>query len=1209
MRISRFYTSEGRDAYDGVPFAPRHCELRNAEGELAFTIDDVSMPAAWSQTACDILARKYFRRSGVPSATRPVADDAAPDWLRRRAPTNGATDGGETDARAVFDRMAGAWTWWGWKLGYFDGEADALAFYDELRAMLARQIAAPNSPQWFNTGLYWAYGTEGAPQGHFAIDVETGDARETRGAYERPQVHACFINAVSDDLVGDGGIMDLWRREARLFKYGSGAGSNFSALRGRGEPLSGGGSSSGLISFLRVGDRAAGAVKSGGVTRRAAKMVIVDIDHPDVEDFIGWKAAEETKVAALVAGAAVMRRRLRAVLRACVNCAGAEEDCFDPARNPVLKREITAARRDGVPEGAIARVLDLARQGVTDIEIPDLTVDWDSEAYATVAGQNANNSVRIPDAFLRAVENDETWDLIRRTDGAIARSVRARDLWAALARAAWACADPGVQFSDTINAWNTCAADGAIRASNPCSEYLFLDDTACNLASLNLVKFLDDDGGFDADAFEHAARLWTLVLDISVSMAAYPAQRIAQRSWDYRTLGLGFANLGGLLMRRALPYDSDEGRAAAGAISALLGGVAARTSAELAAQFGAFPRFAANRESVLRVLRNHAAAASGAAAREDYEALNIAPQTFQAALCPFPALPERARAAWRDALDGAQAGGVRNAQFTAIAPTGTIGLVMDCETTGVEPDYALVKYKTLAGGGAYKIVNDAIPAALHTLGYDPLQIADISAYAVGRGTLKNSPTISHDALRAKGFTDHELSLVERALKSAFDIRFAFTPWVLGEGFCVDALGIDEAALSKPGFDLLRAIGFTPREIERANIWVCGAMTVEGAPHLDPAHLPVFDTAQPCGRTGDRALSVAAHIQMAAAVQPFISGGISKTINLPHAATIEECAEAYLLSWRLGLKSNALYRDGSKLSQPLNASVFSGDALDAMEDADAAPERAARTAERIVEKIVERVVERPAERRRLPDRRKGYIQKATVGGHKVYLHTGEFDDGELGEIFIDMHKEGAAFRSLMNNFAIAISIGLQYGVPLEEFVDAFVFTRFEPAGPVTGNDSIKHATSILDYLFRELAVSYLGREDLAHVQPGSHDGLGGGEKESTLTRSPEEEAQRFISRGFSRGVTPANLISFANHPARLKGRKDEEAEAADDAQAALGEGGGFGGPVSFTVEPASNETVRTRGYTGDPCPDCGHFTLVRAGTCLKCDTCGATTGCS
>ncbi len=1214
MRIERRYTTQGADPYATLAFAERKSEIRGPDGALVFGLDAVEAPEAWSQVAVDVLAQKYFRRAGVPSATIPVDEDGVPDWLRRRDPAPGAAIGGETSAKQVFDRLAGAWTYWGWREGVFDEEDDAAAFYDELRYMLAAQTAAPNSPQWFNTGLNWAYGIDGAPQGHWRADPKTGEAALSASAYAHPQPHACFIQSVEDDLLKQGGIMDLWLREARLFKYGSGTGTNFSAIRGEGEPLSGGGQSSGLLSFLKVGDRAAGAIKSGGTTRRAAKMVVVDIDHPDVERFITWKADEEAKVAALAAGSKLLKRRLDAIVKACLNCEGADEDCFDPTRNAALSREIRQARREGVPDGAIARALAQARQGDADLGLKELNLDWDSEAYFTVSGQNANNSVRISDAFMSAVEKDASWDLVRRTDGLAAKSVSARGLWGQIAKAAWACADPGVQYHDTINAWHTCAADGDIQASNPCSEYMFLDDTACNLASLNLIRFLDQDGGFDADAFEHAARLWTVVLEISVAMAQFPSAAIAERSWAYRTLGLGFANLGGLLMSCAIPYDSEEGRAAAGAISALMTAVSYRTSAEMAKDLGPFPAFARNAAHLTRVLRNHARAAYGVEDDAEYEGLNVLPVALDGANCPFDGVAERAGDAWEKLLEDVEVYGVRNAQATCIAPTGTIGLVMDCDTTGVEPDFALVKFKKLAGGGYFKIINRAVPRALARLGYAPDQIAEIEAYAVGRGTLKGAPSVNHETLRAKGFTDHELGKIEDAVKDAFDIRFAFNRWTLGDGFCRDALGLSDEQRDAPGFDLLSAIGFTPAQIDEANAFCCGAMTLEGAPHLSEAHYPVFDCATPCGRRGVRALSVEAHLAMMAAVQPFVSGAISKTVNMPNAATVADCGDVYARAWDLGLKAVALYRDGSKLSQPLAGALYEDEDLEALEEARERP--AAEAARRVVERVVEKVIYAETERRRLPDRRKGYIQKATIGGHKVYLHTGEFDDGELGEIFIDMHKEGAAFRSLMNNFAIAISIGLQYGVPLEEFVDAYVFTRFEPAGPVTGNDRIKNATSILDYIFRELAVSYLGRDELAHVDPNAarHDGLGGGVQEGRLEDAAENNpAARFISKGYSRGRAPENLITLADAAARLRRGMDEDAEETHDAET-----GTHGQSEARSRNHLAHDRVvggdaadeaRMKGYTGDPCAECGSFTLVRSGTCLKCDTCGATTGCS
>lgn len=1217
MQITRKYTTAGHDPYADIPFKTVSSEVRALDGRVIAKAADFKAPEAWSQVACDILAQKYFRRAGVPSKTRSVPEEDIPTWLRRKTPAKNARTSSENDARQVFDRLAGCWTYWGWKGGYFNTEEDARAFYDELRFMLATQRVSPNSPQWFNTGLYWAYGLSGTAQGHFHVDYKTGKSCRSTNAYEHPQPHACFIQAVDDDLVNTGGIMDLWVREARLFKYGSGTGSNFSSIRGNGEILSGGGASSGLMSFLKVGDVSAGAIKSGGTTRRAAKMVIVDIDHPDIEAFIGWKASEEMKVAALVTGTKVLKRRLDAIMKAGLNCSGPVEVCFDPLENAALKREIRAAKRDGVPDGAIARAIQLARQGIETIDITELTTDWDSEAYMTISGQNANNSVRLSDAFMLAVEQDETWDLIRRTDGAVAKSVKARDLWSKMTQAAWASADPGLQFHDTINAWNTCAASGSITGSNPCSEYMFLDNTACNLASLNLIKFKSGDNGFDIDGFEHTCRLWTIVLEISVLMAQFPSKAISERSYAFRTLGLGYANIGGLLMSMGLPYDSQTGRSAAGAITALLSGVAYATSAEMAKHLGAFPRFEKNKDAMLRVIANHRRAAEG---RISYDGLSYKPMPLDKSICPFPKVCVRAAKHWKKAERLGKLTGFRNAQVSVIAPTGTIGLLMDCDTTGIEPDFALVKFKKLAGGGFFKIINQGVPQALSVLGYSKAQTQDIVQYALGHGTLNKAPSINHVSLRQRGFSEFEIDKIEAALPDAFDIRYVFTSDILGEDFCRDGLGLTEDQLVAHGHDLLPILGFSQEDIIAANVFCSGSMTIEGAPHIKDKHLPVFDCATPCGRIGTRFLSAEAHIKMMAAVQPFISGAISKTVNMPASATIEECAEVYKLAWNSGLKAIALYRNGSKLSQPLSSTIFDGVDLDELEDAVDRPStsRAGRSAERIVEKVIERIVEKPAERRKLPDRRTGYIQKASVGGHKVYLHTGEFKDGRLGEIFIDMHKEGAAFRSVMNNFAIAISIGLQYGVPLEEFVEAFVFTRFEPSGPVNGNDQIKFANSILDYIFRELGISYLGWNDLAHNtgEGNAPDDLGDGERDRNPSGRPHTGEQLLLpgySKGFLRSTQPFddNVLPFSQHPP-VKTDKDDPlaldvpAENVDEHLAEnFKKASGNLGPQ----QDMTRQNARFRGYTGDACPECGHFTLIRNGTCQKCDTCGTTTGCS
>ncbi|MFZ2075443.1 MAG: vitamin B12-dependent ribonucleotide reductase [Xanthobacteraceae bacterium] len=1253
MRIERRYTKEGQSPYADIAFRLTTSEIRNPDGSVVFHAENVEVPEQWSQVASDVLAQKYFRKAGVPTRLKKVEEETVPSWLWRSTADDKALRElpeaerftGEASCKQVFDRLAGTWTYWGWKGGYFSSEADAHAFFDEHRYMLAMQMVAPNSPQWFNTGLHWAYGIDGPSQGHFYVDHTTGQLTQSATAYEHPQPHACFIQSINDDLVNEGGIMDLWVREARLFKYGSGTGSNFSKLRGEGEKLSGGGKSSGLMSFLKIGDRAAGAIKSGGTTRRAAKMVILDVDHPDVENFIEWKVIEEQKVANLVTGSKINQKHLRAIFKACVNCEGSGDDCFDPEKNPVLRREIKAARKNHVPDNYIRRVIQFAKQGYADLLFPTYDTDWDSDAYLTVSGQNSNNTVRVTDEFLKAVEADRDWDLFWRTKpGKISKTIKARELWEKIGYAAWASADPGLQFHTTINDWHTCAASGPIIASNPCSEYMFLDDTACNLASLNLLAFHDEKThAYDIEGYEHAVRLWTVVLEISVLMAQFPSREIAQRSYDFRTLGLGYANVGGLLMSSGIPYDSEAGRAICAALSAIMTGVSYATSAEMAAELGAFPRFAENREAMLRVMRNHRRAAYGE--RTGYEQMTNPPVPLDHKACRDQAMAEHAKRAWDRALSLGEAHGYRNAQATVVAPTGTIGLVMDCDTTGIEPDFALVKFKKLAGGGYFKIINRAVPEALRVLGYGENEIAEIVAYAVGRGTLTDAPAINNVTLKAKGFTDEAIEKVEKALPTAFDVKFVFNKWTLGVDFLRE-LGVAPADLAAPNFDLLAHLGFTKREIEAANIYVCGAMTVEGAPHLKPEHYAVFDCANPCGRTGKRFLSVDSHIRMLAAAQPFISGAISKTINMPNEATVEDCKAAYILSWKLGLKANALYRDGSKLSQPLQSQLIADESeeddvqdnvLAAFLDKPAAA-RASGLAEKIVEKVVERIVIM-RERERMPDRRKGYTQKAVVGGHKVYLRTGEYDDGRIGEIFIDMHKEGAALRSLLNNFAIAVSLGLQYGVPLDEYVDAFTFTRFEPSGPVQGNDSIKYATSILDYVFRELAVSYLSRFDLAHVEPaeGGFDALGKGVEEGRP--SPDT---RYVSKGLTRSRTDRLKVMPGN----------AETSSPSSGGGGSSAGGGRGGVTNITALTSSAPRAETsgatalktepeaklspaqelehrsearahakaaaaekraeakaRGYEGEACSECGNFTLVRNGTCLKCDTCGSTTGCS
>ncbi|MGA8841295.1 MAG: LAGLIDADG family homing endonuclease [Candidatus Aquilonibacter sp.] len=2178
MKFRRLYSAPG-DPYAGLEFEPRTSRIVNPDGSVIFEAKDVMVPTGWSQVAVDVLAQKYCRKAGVPTATVRVEEEGVPQWLWRSEAASDASFGSERDSRQVFNRLAGCWAYWGWKYGYFDTEDDARVYYDEMSAMLARQVGAPNSPQWFNTGLHWAYGISGPAQGHYFVDPKSGDAVRSTSTFEHAQVSACFILSIEDDLVNKGGIFDGLIREARIFKGGSGSGANFSRIRGEGEKLTGGGTSSGLMSFLKVFDRAAGAIKSGGTTRRAAKMVVLNADHPDIEKFVNWKVTEERKVADLVIGSRILQEQLNAIMAAAHDTRIPESSRLDVAFNSYLRDALRKALTMGVPSGATQQALDYARQGFKSLEIDQYDTAWDSEAYNTVSGQNSNNSVRLTNAFFKALDKNDDWALTSRTNGNTVKTIKAADLWEQIGLAAWQCADPGLQFDDTIQEWHTCSNDERINATNPCvtgdtlvatadgpkriadmvgkaafiigsdgkphfvnrifptgrkavyrlvtkagytldltadhkvltenrgdvpacelrqgdrillsgsgfgsqtldeqialgvgvavgdgcvtngesnsliltmhedeapvlqdvadginalkatmlddgrsrratmvtspnsasgtristgnrrvvdlfsnyavlnegssrkrftdaaycldqastaamlrglftadgtvanygeksqyialdscslellqqvqymllsfgikaklytdrrstsssmcpdgkgglakydvaqmhslrisrtsrvafereigfhsashksaalrrlnesvtcyrdalsdafayldpigevdvfdltehdtshfvanglqvhncSEYVFIDDTACfapetristpdgprrvkdlfdaqqaggaivitsaiagehdhrretsyrrahvtrvgdrrvfrmtlangleiratadhrfltedgewkrideldarydriqthgdgvsnvdfsgrkpyeiassaqfgsanvavlepltgsasaiktivpdgvetvyditepvthsviaegmiahncNLASLNLVKFEDDRGGFDANRFAEAARVWTTTLEISVTMGQMPSKTIAEKNHKYRTLGLGYANLGTLLMRMGLPYDSDEGYGWCAAINALMTGAAYRTSAEMAQQLGAFERFEANREPMLRVIRNHRRAAYDAP-KTEYEDLSVTPVTYVPSLFTQETWA-LARKMWDDALAIGEVSGFRNAQTVVIAPTGTIGLVMDCDTTGIEPDFALVKFKKLAGGGYFKIVNQSVDAALHRLGYSDEQIAAIETYAKGTGTLLEAPHINRATLKAKGFDDDAVARAEASLIGAFELPFVFNKFVLGEEFCKDKLGLTDEQLNDWSFSLLRdGLGFTTQQIEEASAHICGRMTLEGAPYLKDEHLPVFDCATPCGKYGTRYIRPTAHIEMMAAAQPFVSGAISKcvvgetllttesglvrieslhqgerddsfrsheirvaslngsqntdafyyggkrqvrevrlrsghrvtgtpnhrvltcgdqglawrylsdiqpgeyvatqygdnmwsqeaarfddflpspaygyqksialpetmtsdlafflgayaseghtsrsnytititnsvesvllrvqdaarsafgiegkvhhpadkcsnivftsktlvefleylgsgsrasakripdavlrsqrehvlafltglfldayvttegmskwaicldsagllddlqavltnlgvvhtrieklnreygktygevyatgrqaqkllamvqfpepaklarawavltdsfaqsaadvvpgvnsralyemlprgksgrggagtggvrsrytylldprtknvswetlqrlseeielpewldeivnrnlhfspveqvadagerlvydisvpvthafvgngivnhnTINLPQTATISEVKDAYRYSWERMIKAVALYRDGSKLSQPLAASFDLGG--DASIGEEVAPAQPFQQPLQVAEKIVYRYI---AKRRSMPQRRSGYTQKAVIGGHKVYLRTGEYDNGQLGEIFIDMHKEGAAFRSLMNNFAIAVSLGLQHGVPLEEYVEAFTFTRFEPNGPVVGHQNIKMATSLLDYIFRELAVSYLGRYDLAHVQPSMEmDAMDvGGSGEEYIA----EEA------GETR-VRPAG-VAEQFHPVstHLRPGKDEGGEG----------GGGMHAPAMHdTPKPLPHAATATavmskveavnaskaKGYTGNACGECGQLTMVRNGACEKCDNCGATSGCS
>ncbi|MCU0681499.1 MAG: vitamin B12-dependent ribonucleotide reductase [Polyangiaceae bacterium] len=1060
--VPRHYTTAGQDPFANVVWERRTSVITNPDGSIVFKMEGAEIPAGWSQLATDIVVSKYFRKAGV----------------------DGDAKQGETSVKQVVERLARTIREAGEKAGnYFASKRDAESFEAELSHMLVNQIGAFNSPVWFNCGLFQRYGIEGSG-GNWAWNEARGEVVETTNAYEQPQCSACFIQSVNDDLMS---LYELVKSEARLFKYGSGTGSNFSGIRGKQEKLSGGGTSSGLMSFLEVFDRAAGATKSGGTTRRAAKMVCLDMDHPEIESFINWKVREERKAQALIAA--------------------------------------------GYPS------------------------DFNGEAYHTVSGQNSNNSVRVTDDFMRAVLAGGTWQTRMRTTGEVVETLPAKDLWRQLAEAAWGCADPGVQYDSTINKWHTCPNTGRINASNPCSEYMFLDDTACNLASLNLTKFLRDDGSFDVDSYRHATRVFFMAQEILVDFSSYPTKTIAKNSHDYRPLGLGYANLGSLLMLLGIPYDSAQGRSMAAALTAILCGQAFRTSADIAGSKGPFAGYAKNREPMLRVMRMHRDAAYDI----DREA------------CPEP-LWRAAREDWDDAVKLGEANGYRNAQATVLAPTGTIGLLMDCDTTGIEPDFALVKFKKLAGGGYFKIVNQSVPAALQRLGYGAVEAQDIVAFVSGTNTLLGAPHVNRASLRACGFDDLDLAKVEAAIPGVFDLEQAFAPWVLGEE-AYARLGAGPEART-PGFSLLRHLGFSPSHIADANDTIVGRMTIEGAPHLRPEHLPVFDCANRCGKTGQRYLPPMSHVRMMAATQPFLSGAISKTVNLPNDATVDDVREIYEEGWRLGLKAVALYRDGSKASQPLSTSSKDKD----KEQAEKVEKAAEITPLDITPPPAPvAVAAAPLQTRshpggvrvRLPKKRRGFTQEARVGGHKIFLRTGEYEDGSLGEIFIDMHKEGAAFRSLMNCFAMSVSVGLQYGVPLETFVEQFTFTRFEPQGSVEGHPNIKLSTSIVDYLFRVLGVEYLQRYDLAHVKP---------EGVVNSVDTPSILPPVNTPASFSTGEVPASPLLAGTHL------------------------------VTEGHNSALDQQLEEMMGDAPVCDGCGHIT-VRNGACYKCLNCGNSMGCS
>jgi ribonucleoside-diphosphate reductase alpha chain len=1081
LTLARMFTRPGVDPLAEVRYENRDSVITDPDGTVVFQLKNAEIPSGWSQLATDIAVSKYFRKAGI----------------------HGDAKRGETSARDLVYRVAHTIREAGDKFGgYFASTEDADTFEAELANILIHQKGAFNSPVWFNCGLYQRYGIEGSG-GSYAFDPVVGTVVQTQNAYENPQCSACFIQSVPDDLMG---IYELIKNEARLFKYGSGTGSNFSKIRGNMEKLSGGGTSSGLMSFLEVFDRAAGATKSGGTTRRAAKMVCLDMDHPEIENFITWKMREERKVKALIDAG--------------------------------------------------------------------YSSDFNGEAYHTVSGQNSNNSVRVTDSFMKAVEQDGEWRTYERTNGKVVDTLKARDLWKKLAEAAWSCADPGVQYDTTINDWHTASGTDRINASNPCSEYMFLDDTACNLSSINLTKFLNDDGSFDIEGYRHACRILIIAQEILVDYSSYPTEQIAANSHDYRPLGLGYANLGTLLMRLGIPYDSDEGRSLCAGLTAILCGHAYKVSAEMAESKGPFPGYDKNRDPMLRVMRKHQNEAR--TWQNDFMVQGTPADDVIRGILAAGAED------WNEAVRVGEKHGYRNAQATVLAPTGTIGLLMDCDTTGIEPDFALVKFKKLAGGGYFKIVNNSVPQALKRLGYTDAQSADIVAYISGTNTFTGAPHVNRRVLSEKGLSDAEIAKAEKALPGVFDVNQALAVWVIGKE-AYERAGIPAELAAKPGFNVLKHFGLNQEQIDELNDYVLGCQTIEGAPHLRESDLPVFDCANRCGKKGRRYLAPMSHVRMMGAAQPFLSGAISKTVNLPQDATVEDVADIYMQGWKLGLKAVALYRDGCKLSQPLNSGTEDKKdkkadkaekptVLDLPVAAAAVAQAAGRPAPRAV--IREGLTPPPTVRHRLPKKRAGVTQEARVANHKIFLRTGHYEDGSLGEIFVDMHKEGAAFRSLMNCFAISVSMGLQHGVPLASYVEQFTFTRFEPQGPVEGHPNVKFATSIIDYIFRTLGVEYLKRYDLAHVMP-------------------EEVATEMSD--------PTDALAVASY-APDQGSISPPAIAPDRAVAQTS-GGHANGPSSVLDQHLGE-------MMGDApmCDTCGHIT-VRNGACYKCLNCGASMGCS
>ncbi len=1070
LHVERFYTTPGADVFDGLEWTTRKSVIKEPDGTVVFQVDRAQVPSDWSQLATDIIVSKYFRKAGVPQ----------PD----------GSLGPETSAAQVVHRIAHSIRWWGETHGYFATAADAEAFEAELKLMMITQKGAFNSPVWFNCGHHYVYGIQGSG-GNWAANEETQQVEQVKANYARPQCSACFIQRVEDNLVERKGIFELLASEARLFKYGSGTGSNFSRLRSKYEKLSGGGTSSGLMSFLKVLDAGAGATKSGGTTRRAAKMVSLDMDHPEIEDFINWKVREEKKVAALIA------------------------------------------------------------QGYDS--------DFNGEAYATVSGQNSNNSVRVTDDFMAAVHADAEWKTTSRMEpGKVIKAYKAKDLWDQVAYAAWACADPGVQYDSTINRWHTCKATDRIYGSNPCSEYMFLDDTACNLASLNLMKFLKKDGSFDLAAYRHAIRVFFIAQEILVGYSSYPTRDIARNSEEYRPLGLGYANLGTLLMVTGLPYDSPEGRAIAGALTAILTGHAYRVSAEMAAVKGPFKglevRDAAGRsnfDTMAEVVGMHLDAArrlqkTGSPLAEmngvnltAHAVVDLSPASLvkakEASFRAFSAVFEAAVEDWEAALELGRKYGWRNAQATVLAPTGTIGLLMDCDTTGVEPDFSLVKFKKLAGGGYFKIINGSVPAALRNLGYTEAEIKAVEKYAIGHGTLEGAP-VTKETFLAKGFTEEEYQEAYDAVASSKSFN-DYTP--------------------KLNPKTMKEKGFTNQAVSALAAYVEGHQTVEGS-LVKKEHLAIFDCANKCG-DGARFIHHTGHIRMMAATQPFLSGAISKTINMPNEVSVDDVREAYELGWKLQLKAVALYRDGSKLSQPLSTGKKAE-----KEEAKAEP-AGLRHGE----------VERPPQ-----ENDSGFKRTVTIftayGQEKVDIQVWEYEDGRPCEVFVGARKSGTLVDNFLKEVGKNYSRNLQLGMSLDELTRKLI-NEHGPLGGQTDHKYIKSCLGIQDLLGKLLRYEYFGETAFLSVKPDPSDPT------YVPTRKEFLESLRIAKQ---RPRNEATLLEFTPE------------EPKEDFEAKLGKKTG--------TDP--NEFLAGLGGDAPDCDQCGH-TTVRNGACYKCLNCGNSMGCS